>query len=395
MPLDGRELTISVQQSYLSAGTITSPVGGSWPAGTYSFKVVAWYTNGEALEDNAGVIRTNVAAWAGHVVAANDQVIITWTAANRVPDHYSVYYIEAGSWVANGTIRGRKIAEVEGDVLTATILKPFVQQGSSTNFASTTTGPNSNTELIDTAADFVSNNMKEDDSVSNVDAAFTTTIDTVDDLNTLTVDDGGTFTTGNNYRITSTTALEDTAATFVTNGVVVGDYVILNAGASTVGAYAKVLEVVSETVLRTAALSDSASYTLADSYDVVNGIFVISTDATSFTINPVRDIPFTLRTMMVKAYNGLMVTKSYAQASPFDESSFVIDLISITETNYKKVCIWIYQGVRVRITESTDASALVPTRDGYFVGASLMPTRYKNSNPTITLNFADETGSLT
>ena len=396
MALDGRELTFSVQQSYPGAGAITQDGTGTWANGTYSLKVAAWYTSGEGQQDNAGFIRIGVALWHATVTGGTDDaIIITWTASARVPDHYSIYYIENGTWTANGILRGRKVAEVDGDILTATILKQFLQQGASTNFASTTTGANSNTVVIDSGAKFSTNNIKAGDSVSNVTAAFTATVVTVDSDIQLTVTNAGTFTTGNSYRLTSTTVLEDTAATFVTNGVEAGHYVILNAGASTAGAYAVVTEVVSETVLETAALTDDSVYTLADSYDVVYNILVASEAATSFTINPVLDIPFKLREAIVPAYNGVGVTKSYAKASPVDDSRFEFNTISITEANYKVACRWIGQGVRIRVTESTNASALIPIRDGYFTGASHLPTRFKSTRQTYWLDFYDETGTIT
>ena len=407
MTLDGRELTISVQQSYPSAGAVTNGATGEWPDADYSAKVVAWYTEGEGLQDNAGVIRTDVSLWhfavAGHAGHTDDKITITWTASERVPDHYSIYYIKNATWTANGVLRGRKVAEVNGDVLTSTITKPFLQQGASTNLASTTTsedGGSPTTVLHDTAATFSTNGVKAGDSISNVTDASTATVVTVDsDIKlTTTALAGGTdgkYESGDSYRVTSTTMLEDTAATFVTNGVEAGHYVILNSGASTAGAYAVVTEVISETVLTTAALSDDASYTLSDSYDVVYHILVVSTAATSFTINPVKDMPFKLRQQMVKAYNGRGVKKSYAQASPFDESKIEFFQTSITETNYKLLCAYIYFGTRCRIAESSGASALVTPRDGYFTAASHMPTRFKSTQTVYWVDFFDETGTIT
>ena len=404
MALDGRELTFSVQQSYPGAGAITQDATGTWPNGDYSLKVAAWYTSGEGQQDNAGFIRIDVTLWHCKVTSgANDAIIITWTASARVPDHYSIYCIKNATWTANGVLRGRKIAEVDGDILTATILKPFLQQGSSTNMASTTTsedGASPTTVLHDTTASFSTNGVKAGDSISNVTDASTSTVVTVDsDIKlTTTALSGGTddkFESGDSYRVTSTTLLEDTAATFVSNGVEAGHYVILNAGASTAGAYAVVTDVISETVLTTAALTDDSVYTLADSYDVVYNILVATTAATSFTINPVLDIPFKLREAIVPAYNGVGVTKSYAKASPVDDSRFEFNTISITEANYKVACRWIGQGVRIRVTESTNASALIPIRDGYFTGASHLPTRFKSTRQTYWLDFYDETGTIT
>lgn len=407
MALDGREITISVRQSYPSAGGISQAADGLWPDGTYSIKVVAWYQSGEGREDNAGVIRDNVTSWvftvsdsAGHT---DDKITVTWTAANRPPDHYSVYYIEAGAWVANGTLRGRKVAQVNGDTLTVTITKPFTQQGASTNWVSTTTsedGGSPSTVLHDTNATFIATGVKVGDTISNVTDASTAAVVSINSeikLTTTALAGGGDnkYESGDTYRVTSSTLLIDTAATFVANGVAAGDYVILNAGASTVGAYAIVTSVDSEIQLTTAALTNSAAYVLNDSYDVVDKIFVISTSATSFTINPIKDEPFTLRQAIVKAFNGLGVAKSYAQASPFNKSRFEFYQISITEDDYKLATLWVAQTVRVRITESAGASALLPIRDGYFTGASHIPTRFKNSRFIYWLDFADETGSLT
>jgi len=398
MTLDGRELTVMANQPYPESGAITDPVGGSWPAGTYSFKVAAWFWNSEGSTDNSGLIRISVPAWDGITVDANDKVTVNWTAANIPPDHYSIYYIENATW-DNGPdgndYHARKIAEVAGHILTSTILKPFLQQGASDNFASTTTGANSNTILIDSTATFQTNGMKIGDSVSNVTAAFTATVVSVDSEIQMTVTDAGTFTTGNAYRITSTTALEDTAATFITNGVEVGHYVILNAGASTAGAYAVITEVVSETVLNTAILSDSGSFTLNDSYDVVYEVEEFGLIPTTFVINPIEEVTMNIRPQTVRGYNGRLVSKSWAQISPLMGMRLEFPNLAITEANYKKICRWIAQGVRVTLTESTDASALITDYAGKFVNVSHLPTRYKSRRYLMWADFECELGTVT
>lgn len=324
MALDGREFTITVQQSYPSAGAVTSPTGGAWPAGIFSFKVAAVYWSSDTLESDHGVIRTNVANWAGHPVTANDNVTITWTAAERPPDHYSVYYIENVSWTADGTLRGRKIAEVNGDILTATISKPYLQRGACT----------------------------------------------------------GT---------TSTTILKDTAATFVTNGVEAGHYVILNAG----GEYAKVVTVDSETQLTTQALTDSGTYDTGEAYDVVYHIMPYDADAKTFTINPIKDVPLQVRQTMVRAYQGRLVAKSYALGSPLDAIDIEFYNSSITMTNYHWLQIFIYHTTRCRITESSGADALITPMDGYFTNCSFLGSKHKNSRPVHSVRFECELGTLT
>lgn len=399
MPTDGHELTLSVQQSFPEAGSVSSPVGGSWPAGTFSFKVAAWHFDTESSQDQAGLIRTNVPAWEGIVVAGSDKVVVNWDSANTIPDHYNVYYIENATY-NNGTggtvFKSRKIAEVQGDVLTATINKPFLQQGSSTNFTSTTTGANSNTILIDASASFQTNGMKAGDSVSNVTGAFTSTIISVDSEIQITTDDNGQYTMGDTYRITSTTSLEDTGATFVTNGVLAGHYVILNAGAVVPSAYARITTVVSETVLITAALTSSASYELADPYDVVLKVDEFALDPTEFVANPIMDLlPVGIRQTVVRGFNGRLVNKSYALKSPLDNIAITFWPISISLADSKTIAKWIFWGVRIRITESASASALITPMDGRISEMSFMPTKFKNSRFGLQIDVELELGTIT
>ena len=401
MALDGRELTFTTNQSYPSADSITTPVGGSWPVGNYSFKVVAWYWDNENQEDNAGVIRSNVPGWANIAVAANDKVIITWKESERPPDHYSVYYIDNATWTANGTIRGRKIAEVQGNIYTSTINKPFLQQGASTNLngaATSTDGAAPSTILHDTNATFQTDGVKAGDSMSNVTDGSTATVVSVDSeikltTTALTGPGDNEWQLNDVWRVTSTTLLVDTAATFVTNGVAVGNYVIINDGSAN---YAKVVSVDSETQLTTEALTGTDTYTLNDSYDVVLSIFVISTDANSIVINPIKEITPEIRPTMIRSYAGRLVKKAYALATPLEsvEYEFYTNT-SISEDDLHTIQKWIYWGTRIRISESSEANALITLLDGYCGDIDHIGTRYKSSNQTIRLRFECELGSIT
>lgn len=336
MAFTGHELTVSVQQSFPGEGTASSsatPVG-TWPAGTYSFKVVAWYfLSNEGNQDDAGFIRTGVPSWEGLVVSLNDSVVITWTAANRVPDHYSVYYIENATWDSTsgggeeGAV-GRKIAQVNGDVLTATILSRAISTG-------TVTGA------------------------------------------------------------TSTTVLIDSAATFQTDGVAKNDVAILNAGASTQDAFAVIATVDSEIQVTTATLSDSASYTSPDPYDIVSAVFIPTTAASSFVINPTKDQNPQVRQTMVRGYNGRLVLKSYALISPLDGMEYEWYNVSFANlTDYQTILKFIAKGTRVRIVDEF-TSALVTPLDGYFVNADNIGTRFKNTRQIVRVAFAAELGTLT
>lgn len=397
---DGRELTISVQQSFPGEDSIITPIGGSWAAGTYSFKVVAWYWTDELDEDNAGVIRIDVPGWTA-TVDANDKVIITWSASERPPDHYSVYHIENASWQADGSKRGRKVAEVAGDVLTATIDAGFLLQGGSTNlrgFCTSEDGVSPSTILHDTNAHFITDGVKAEDTISNqtdTSTAFVVSVDSEIQLTTTALVGPGDneWQLNDIWFVTSTTILVDDSAGFITNGIVAGNYVIINDGTAN---YAKILSVDSETQVTTVALTGEDTYKVADSYDIVLNIFVISTDAAEFEVNPIRDMFPTIREIMVRSYKGILVKKAYALASPLN----IIEIelytnVSISETNLHTILKWLLFGTRLRIRESSGANAVVTPIDGYFTNIDHLGNRYKNSRSVIRLKYEVELGTVT
>jgi len=212
MANDGRELTFTVSQSYPEAGTATESTGGNWPDGTYSIKVVAWYVAGEGVQDNAGFIRADVAAWHVTCGTGDNTVTVTWDAANRVPHHYSLYFIEAGTWVANGVIGGRKIAEVNGDVLTSTITTPYNVTGSVTGTVSTTV-------LIDAAATFQTDNVAAGDYVFlRVEGNYAkiVTVDSEIQVTTEALTGSGTYDAAEVYDIVDKVFVPTTAASYIT-----------------------------------------------------------------------------------------------------------------------------------------------------------------------------------
>jgi len=101
---------------------ITTPAGGTWSADTYSFLVAAWFYDDETDIDYAGWSMQEQAEWNNIAVAVNDKVVIDWTAAEKRPDHYSVYFQSGSSY--NLEVSGVKIAEIDGSLSSCTIPDP-------------------------------------------------------------------------------------------------------------------------------------------------------------------------------------------------------------------------------------------------------------------------------
>ena len=404
MALDGREITATVRQSAVSGEAVLTPVGGSWPATAVSFRVVAWHFGNENVEDDAGFSRSAVAAIENVTPTENDQITLTWTAATRPPDHYSIYWMPGTTFTP--TVRGF---------------------GSSNNPTSSTT------TLIATNGDFQNNAVAVDDYVvklSSGNTAQVTAIDSASQVTHGTLSGSDSWDDGDEYSITlgtaaniarkvaevngdivtatiaapnvtsgtitdtdgTTTTLVDSGNNFTTAGVAVGDHVLMTVS----GNYSRVTAVVSTTELTTTALTGSDTYDNGEAYVIYDDFFFPSTQATTFAINPIKDMNPELRQTLVRAFNGKWVMKSYSQVSPVNAfSPMEIYPNSITEFHYKKLCRWIVMGTRIRLSESSNASALVTPMDGYFVNTDLWPSRFKNTNAIINLTFACELGTVT
>ena len=102
------DIKFTVDQTYPEDnGAITTPTGGGgggWAVGTYSFKVVAWYSSDETEVDNAGVDRGVVAAWENIAITAGDKVIIPVSIDTTRHFEFAVYFQIAASYdeTANG-----------------------------------------------------------------------------------------------------------------------------------------------------------------------------------------------------------------------------------------------------------------------------------------------------
>lgn len=132
MTLTIGQIEFSVNQPYPTPVTIVQNTGGGgiWAIGHYGFVVVAWYSALETELYNSGVTRNAVqlALWEISVSSNNTDITIAWTAPNRVPDHYSIYYQVIGSHtdLDDPMI---KCYETSWSIQTATIKYPNIAEG--------------------------------------------------------------------------------------------------------------------------------------------------------------------------------------------------------------------------------------------------------------------------
>lgn len=114
------QLTVAVNNPYPTADTATTPAGGTWGGATYSFAVVANYNR--TGYDHDGMGWAAAGKFNGVVVAANDKVTLTFTAANPIPLTYDVYYQTAATFdFANSCTHAGSCA---GTLATITITAP-------------------------------------------------------------------------------------------------------------------------------------------------------------------------------------------------------------------------------------------------------------------------------
>ena len=196
MTYTGHELIVTVAQPAPDAGAVSDGgTGGTWPASAVSFKVVAWYVSGEAQEDNAGMNRSTEAAFANYTPTLNHKVTLTWTAASIPPDHYSVYWVPGTTFTFNGTVIGRKCAQVDGHVLTATITNPY-------NDAATCGAGGSETVCICPGENFLTTLSAGDKVVKN-DGNYATivTVDSDTQFTSTALTNSATYSNGNTIQV--------------------------------------------------------------------------------------------------------------------------------------------------------------------------------------------------
>jgi hypothetical protein len=391
-----------VNQSAPGSGAVTTPASGTWPNVEVSFKVVAWHDGREAFEIDAGLERGSVAAWEGITPTANDKVTINWSAAQRPPDHYSIYWTLGSTFVA--TLRVQQTATNAS--ASATILTSangdFENRGVVAGDTVTllATGNTATVSVVDSGTQLTTTTLSGGDTYDNGDVfqvtnGATATIgrkvaEVNGDLTTATIDDPN-IALGTVTGTTSTTVLIDSGATFQTNGVAANDYVILDVS----GNYAKVVSVDSETQLTTEALTGADTYDGGDDYQVFDNIFIPTVIDRAFPWNPIKDMNPELRQAMVASYKGRRVKKSYALLSPLDALNFEVYPTSMTRQHYNIVVIALVLGSRMRYTESSGANALVSPVDGYFTTTDYMPTDFKNTNAILNIRFEAEIGTVT
>jgi hypothetical protein len=150
--------------TYKSA--LTDEAGGTWPAGTYSFVVVAWYGENasESDADCAGLQRgaAALANWEITLAAADRKINIDWNAADRVPDHYSVYF-QSGSTIDLDAIVTKCGGNIDRNTTSATLSYP------NKTYGNVTTGNAAGTTLTDaTDGKFETRDVIVGDTAQNV-----------------------------------------------------------------------------------------------------------------------------------------------------------------------------------------------------------------------------------
>lgn len=121
-------LQIRIWQDWATGVSALTPASGAWTAGTYHFLVRAQYKASSSDADTAGIGVFGVTSDSvveAVVVAANDDVNLTWSAARTQPEKYEIYYQDAAvtgdavNW--DYDLAATKTAEVDGDTLTVSI----------------------------------------------------------------------------------------------------------------------------------------------------------------------------------------------------------------------------------------------------------------------------------
>lgn len=115
--------TITLNNGYpVPTGPPTTPTGGSWPAGTYSYLVTANYEGDLTYDDSQGWPLTPSSDLFACVVAANDQVVISWAHADPQPISYEIWY-QSGATFDLG-VAATHAGSVAGSLATITITAP-------------------------------------------------------------------------------------------------------------------------------------------------------------------------------------------------------------------------------------------------------------------------------
>ena len=164
MTLTETQLSFTQNHSYPTyKSAISDEAGGTFPAATYSFIVVAWFHEDENYEGCAGLERDADALsnWEFIVGSGNRKITIDWNAATRTPHHYTVYYQTGADIDLDAPVT--RCAEVNRNTTTVTILHPNTSRGNIT-FADAT-----GFTLIDiTDGTLITDEVAADDIVYNV-----------------------------------------------------------------------------------------------------------------------------------------------------------------------------------------------------------------------------------
>lgn len=218
------QITLTVNNPFPDDGGAISNGSGNWIdlSGNFSVALVAWWTDTEDHPDQAGVIRTLPANWldiasaqSGNSIIIPRAIPLDYNGDERHPDHYAAYYRLGATW--DLSTPGIRIGGASRNATTLVSDKPF-------QVVSTTTGPPSATDCIDTNTTFTTVDSQGfqlaevGDIILNTTDSSTATVLAVD-TNTLscTALTGGsdnTFETGDSYEVQRQITLGAAPTTF-------------------------------------------------------------------------------------------------------------------------------------------------------------------------------------
>jgi hypothetical protein len=119
------------------------------------------------------------------------------------------------------------------------------------------------------------------------------------------------------------------------------------------------------------------------------------TDPTEVEITLISNIQGTTRQNTLRAYNGLLVKKSYTNSLTYEQLDLTLNMGSLSASEIKIILGWIKNSTRIEMAESlTDDEVYIASYLGKFTGTDYLHTRHKRSASEFTLIFQIESEIL-
>ena len=133
------EITITIDNPYpVYKSALSDEAGGTFDTGIWNFFVVAWYTSAETDLKSAGVERNPAALanWQITLTGDDKKINIDWTAPDRIPHHYAIYWQDGSAGIGLGGVIYKCQTSVGISVdkrsTSAVLLHPTISRGDAT-----------------------------------------------------------------------------------------------------------------------------------------------------------------------------------------------------------------------------------------------------------------------